>query len=139
MCVEPLKALGPGFAQRTYKFQARWESDHLLAELSTELPRLCFVLASVDPATDTQESLFIHRGHLQRWKLPASLRARFTRRIPDDAAEDLVLQADFEADWAMMGAVVGHWDRKLAATLRRLRPRRPARRSPVAARRKRGK
>jgi hypothetical protein len=35
----PMGTLGPGVAQHTYKFQAGWEPDRLLVELSSAFPR----------------------------------------------------------------------------------------------------
>jgi hypothetical protein len=139
LCVEALGHLGPGVAQHTYRFETGWEPDRLLVELSSELPRLCFVLGSVDPASDTQESLFIHRGHLQRYRLSNKLKEAFYARIPEDASESETLQAEWEADWAMLDAVMIHWDRKVAATTRRSRPATRLRPSRTRATRKQGK
>jgi hypothetical protein len=114
-----------GMIERTYRFQLRhYEPDSLLAEVSKQYPRLSFVLGWVDPNSDDQASRFIHAGHSVLYRLPERRKRAIQARVPGEgsADESEILSALIEADWAMMDAVVDHWDRKAASILHKTAP-----------------
>jgi hypothetical protein len=127
LVVDPTRELEPGMAEVTYNFQLKWgDLEAFLVEVSRVYPRLCFILGTVFPAGDEQESCFIHDGRKQSWTLPASQKEILLADVPDDADEtsspdykdgyDPVLWALIHADWAMLEAVVDHWAGTAAKT-----------------------
>lgn len=122
-----------GLMDLRYSFtQARYEPDELLIRASTLFPHVCFVFGWVAPSVDEAASRFIHNGHVLLYrasdKRRESLRARAYRRhglsvdAEDDPSADDSEQfwADIEGDWALLDAVVKHWDGKVARTLQRV-------------------
>jgi hypothetical protein len=120
LVVDPTRKLEPGMAEVTYRFQLyRGDFEAFLVEVSRVHPRLCFILGTVFPAGDQQESCFIHNGRKQSWTLPESQKEQLLADVPDDASEtssddyedgyDEVFWALVHADWAMLDAVVDHW------------------------------
>jgi hypothetical protein len=111
--------------ERTYRFQLRhYEPDTLLIKVSKQYARLCFVLGWVDPNSDDQASRFIHSGHSVLYRLPERRKRVLHARVPAEgtANESEIFWALIEADWAMMDAVVAHWDRRAAAILHQIAP-----------------
>lgn len=116
LAVDPTRKLEPGMAEVAYSFQLhRGDLEAFLLQLSRVYPRLCFILGTVAPSVDQQESCFVHDGRMQSWTLPESQREKLLAavpEIPDDASseeEDEEFWALVEADGAMMHAVVDHW------------------------------
>jgi hypothetical protein len=120
LVVDPMRKLKRGMVELTYKFLlSDGEPKPLLIELSRIYPRLCFVLGWVDPNSDDKAGCFIYKGRSKTWRLPTShIRAIFAL-VPaeTDENEDEVSLAEDEAYWAIMDAVVNHWDQKAEETL----------------------
>jgi len=128
--VEPLdldvgstRDLQHGMVEVVYSFQLRGaEIEPLLIEVSRHYPRLCFILGTVSPSTDEQESRLIDNGREQLWQLPASQKEKIVAPViaimerleamndPSDEDEDESFWASVQADAEMMVAVVDHWD-----------------------------
>lgn len=114
--------LGGGMIVRTYRFQLTdYEPDALLTEVSREYPGFCLVLGWVDPNTDDQASRFMHRGRSILYRLSRRRKLVFQASVPEagTADEDEIAWALVEADWAMMDAVMAHWDQKVRSVLRK--------------------
>ena len=115
--------LEQAMVERTYRFQlTHYEPDTLLIEVSNQYPQLCFVLGWVDPNSDDQASRFIHAGRSSLYRLSLRRKRALQVGVPKDGEADdsEIFMADVHADWAMMDAVVCHWDRRSAAVLRRI-------------------
>jgi hypothetical protein len=124
LSLDPLVSLAGGMVERTYRFMLRhYEPDALLTEVSKQYPHLCFVLGWVEPNVDDQASRFIHAGHSFLYRLPEKRKRVLQAAVPADgtAPEDKILSALIEADWAMLDAVLSHWNRKATSVLRRIR------------------
>jgi len=109
--------------ERTYRFQLRhYDPDTLLTAVSKQYPRLCFVLGWVDPNSDDQASRFIHSGHSALYRLGEKRKRVLRARVPEEgtADESEIFWALIEADWAMMDAVVAHWDKRVTSVLSRV-------------------
>jgi hypothetical protein len=112
-----------GLIERTYRFQLRhYEPDTLLIKVSKQYARLCFVLGWVDPNSDDQASRFIHSGRSVLYRLPERRKRVLHARVPEEGTADAseIFWALAAADWAMMDAVVAHWDKRVASVLRRV-------------------
>jgi hypothetical protein len=123
LSIDPPERLEGGMIERIYRFQLRhYEPDSLLVEISRQYPKLCFVLGWVDPNADDQASRFIHVGRSPLYRLSQRRKRVLQAAVPKDGYADDVetFWASVHADWAMMDAVVSHWDRKSAAALRRI-------------------
>ena len=120
----------PGMLGLEYDFSlARYEPDELLIRASRKYQNLCFVLGWVAPSNDEHRSRFIHSGRTQMYDAPDArvdrLRSKAYRRngLDYEAAienGDFDLSADIEGDWAVLRAVVAHWNGKVHRTLRAL-------------------
>jgi len=140
----PVRLKG-GMLERAYRFQlSHYVPDALLVQVSKQYPRLCFVLGWVEPNIDEQASRFIHAGHSSLYRLPEKRKRVLQAGVPADTTggnpaatdgNDAVLWALVEADWAMMDAVVSHWDRKADLVLRRIRRSSPTKQGTSARRR----
>ena len=90
--VDPITKLEDGMAEVVHGFEFRGaEIEPLLVETSRLYPRLCFVLGTISPATDDQESRFINHGRMQVWTLSASQKERLVApvlEIMNDASRD---------------------------------------------------
>jgi hypothetical protein len=123
LSIDPPERLEGGMIERIYRFQLRhYEPDPLLVEVSRQYPNLCFVLGWVDPNWDDQASRFIHVGRSPLYRLPQRRKRVLQAAVPKDGdADDVeIFWASVHADWAMMDAVVSHWDTRSAAVLRRI-------------------
>jgi hypothetical protein len=112
LVVDPTCKLEHGMAETTYKFQLhRGDLEAFIVEISQIYPQLCFILGTVAPSADQQESCFIHDGQLQSWRLPESQREKLLAAVPEDTDDnqDQVFWELVQSDWAMMDAVVDHW------------------------------
>ena len=113
--------LGDGMVARTYRFQLTdYEPDALLTEVSRKYPGLCLILGWIDPNTDDQASRFMHRGRSILYRLSRRRKVVLQASVPEagTADEDEIAWALVEADWAMMDAVMAHWDQKVRSVLR---------------------
>ena len=123
LSIDPVERVKSGMVERVYRFQLRhYEPDPLLVEVSRQYPRLCLVLGWVDPNSDDQASRFIHAGRSSIYRLSQRRKRSFYAGMPKegDADDAEIFWAHVEADWAMMDAVVSHWDKKTATVLHRI-------------------
>jgi hypothetical protein len=107
-----------GTGHKEYKFMLScYEPDSLFIEVSRIFPFLCFVLGWVAYHVDEAASKFIRHGKVRRFDLP-DRRCRQIWAIKNKEWGEDSYEADTEADWAMLDAVVSHWDKTLANVLK---------------------
>ena len=96
----------------------RGDLEAFLVQISRVFPRLCFILGTVEPSLDQEESCFVHDGRKQSWTLPASQKEKLRAAVPEetDDNEDDVFWALVWTDWAILDALVDHWASTAATT-----------------------
>ena len=75
LSIDPTERFKDGTIAVTYRFQlSAMEPEKLIIAVSEICPRLCFVLGTVDPASNEASSLLAYKGKASQRRLP-------TRRI----------------------------------------------------------
>jgi hypothetical protein len=112
-----------GKGVKIYRFELRrYEPDLLLTKVSKLFPKLTFILGWVAPNVDEAASKFIRNGIVRRYRMPDDQMGEIRAAKYKEWGEDC-LDADIEADWAMLDEAVRHWDKVLSCLKGLKRPR----------------
>lgn len=107
-----------GNGEKIYRFMlSSYDPALLLIYVSKHFPRLCFILGCVAPNIDEAASKFITNGKARRYTMSSKRRREIRVNKYNEWGEDC-LDADIEADWVMLDAVVARWNTKFTTALK---------------------